>query len=136
MSRALNPVGFEWRHPVSRREPLQAKFSPVWHPICAMRAVRALVWLAVSAHCLPQLDPPVGLSVHEAGESSSPGGVAVMIEPRHIPERALVLSNAMEVLSSTRPEDFWSIVLLHGGGDVTDVTGNSALRAVRAQLLP
>ena len=101
-----------------------------------MRAVRALVWLAVSAHCLPQLDPPVGLSVDEAGESSSPGGVAVMIEPRHIPERALVLSNAVEVLSSTRPEDFWSIVLLHGGGDVTDVTGNSALRAVRAQLLP
>ena len=101
-----------------------------------MRAVRALVWLAVSAHCLPQLDPPVGLSVDEAGESSSPGGVAVMIEPRHIPERALVLSNAVEVLSSTRPEGFWSIVLLHGGGDVTDVTGNSALRAVRAQLLP
>jgi len=59
-----------------------------------------------------------------------------MIEPRHIPERALVLSNAVEVLSSTRPEGFWSIVLLHGGGDVTDVTGNSALRAVRAQLLP
>ena len=59
-----------------------------------------------------------------------------MIEPRHIPERALVLSNAVEVLSSTRPEGFWSIVLLHGGGDVTDVTDNSALRAVRAQLLP
>lgn len=105
-----------------------------------MPALRGLglIWLAVSAHCLPHLDPPFGLSswVNEAGEISSPGGVAVMIEPRHIPERALVLSNAVEVLSSTRPEGFWSIVLLHGGGDVTDVTDNSALRAVRAQLLP
>jgi len=97
-----------------------------------------LVWLAVSAHCLPHLDPPLGLSswVDEAGKASSPGGVAVMIEPRHIPERALVLSNAVGVLGSTRPEGFWSIVLLHAGGDVTDVTGNSTLRAVRAQLLP
>lgn len=102
-------------------------------------AMRGLAWLlAGSAHCLPHLDPPLGLSswVDEAGEASSPGGIAVMIEPRHIPERALVLSNAVEVLSSTRPEGFWSIVLLHGGGDVTDVTDNSALRAVRAQLLP
>ena len=100
--------------------------------------MRGLLVSISVVHCLPHLDPPFGLSswVDEADESFLPGGVAVMIEPRHIPERALVLGNAVEVLSSTRPEGFWSVVLLHGGGDVTDVTNNSALRTVSAQLLP
>lgn len=31
----------------------------------AMRSGGGLVWLAVSAHCLPLLDPPFGLSVDE-----------------------------------------------------------------------